>query len=116
MLVRDADHRRIALGLHRRSRTGGPQIPGANGPRRFAMIKQPSSRFREEYFGRAPEHRGNGLKFVKERDLQRDNRGMHVGQGRGLVDYGKLGPECRRAAFPGRPGQRNHHDIVWSLK
>ncbi|MDE2313001.1 MAG: hypothetical protein KGL04_02350, partial [Elusimicrobia bacterium] len=45
--------------------------------------------------GRAPENRGNGLKFVRSVVGAGENRGLACRSGAGVVDYGRLGPECR---------------------
>jgi hypothetical protein len=58
--------------------------------------------FERRLSGRAPEQRGNGLKFVRHIMEGRDGRGIACRSGAGLVGYGPLGEECRRAleAFP----------------
>ena len=66
--------------------------------------------------GRAPERRGNGLKYVRNIITGNDHRGLACRSGSGLVDYGTLGLECRRelARFPESEGTVTL--IVWSLK
>jgi DNA-binding Lrp family transcriptional regulator len=66
--------------------------------------------------GRAPERRGNGLKYVRNIITAKDRRGLACRSGGGLVDYGKLGAECRQelAAFPKSEGTVTL--IAWSLK
>ncbi|MBI3552529.1 MAG: winged helix-turn-helix transcriptional regulator [Elusimicrobia bacterium] len=66
--------------------------------------------------GRAPERRGNGLKYVRNIITGKDRRGLACRSGNGLVDYGKLGVECREelARFPESAGTVTL--ILWSLK
>ena len=66
--------------------------------------------------GRAPENRGNGLKFVRNIITGEDRRGLACRSGSGLVDYGRLGIECRDelARFPESRGTVTL--ILWSLK
>lgn len=66
--------------------------------------------------GRAPERRGNGLKYVRNIIMGKDRRGLACRSGDGLVDYGKLGVECREelARFPESAGTVTL--ILWSLK
>ncbi|MEK7721114.1 MAG: winged helix-turn-helix domain-containing protein [Elusimicrobiota bacterium] len=65
--------------------------------------------------GRAPERRGNGLKYVKN-IIMKERRGLACRSGAGLVEYGKLGIECREelARFPESEGTVTL--ILWSLK
>lgn len=67
--------------------------------------------------GRAPENRGNGLKFVRNIILAGEGRGLACRSGAGLVDYGRLGPECRNelARLPPRP-KGTITLILWSLR
>lgn len=44
--------------------------------------------------GRAPEKRGNGLKFVKRAILGEVDRGLACISGSGTIHYGSCGPEC----------------------
>lgn len=62
--------------------------------------------FERTISGRAPENRGNGLKFVRNIITRNDNRGLACRSGSGLLSYGALGPECRSelARFPPTPG------------
>ncbi len=66
--------------------------------------------------GRAPERRGNGLKYVRNIITGHDRRGLACRSGSGLVDYGELGVECREelARFPESAGTVTL--ILWSLK
>ncbi|MBI3298764.1 MAG: winged helix-turn-helix transcriptional regulator [Elusimicrobia bacterium] len=66
--------------------------------------------------GRAPERRGNGLKYVRNIITGKDRRGLACRSGAGLVDYGKLGAECKEelADFPKSEGTVTL--ITWSLK
>ena len=66
--------------------------------------------------GRAPERRGNGLKYVRNIITGKDRRGLACRSGAGLVEYGKLGLECREelARFPASEGTITL--ILWSLK
>ena len=66
--------------------------------------------------GRSPERRGNGLKYVRNIITGRDRRGLACRSGAGLVEYGKLGFECREelARFPESEGTVTL--ILWSLK
>lgn len=52
--------------------------------------------FEKRISGRAPEQRGNGLKFVKNIITQNENRGISCRSGHGQVDYGTLGKDCRK--------------------
>lgn len=65
--------------------------------------------------GRAPERRGNGLKYVRNIIMGKERRGLACRSGSGLVDYGKLGIECREelARFPESEGTATL--ILWSL-
>ena len=66
--------------------------------------------------GRSPERRGNGLKYVRNIITGKDGRGLACRSGAGLVEYGKLGVECREALarFPESEGTITL--ILWSLK
>lgn len=66
--------------------------------------------------GRAPERRGNGLKYVRNIIAGNDRRGLACRSGAGTVDYGKLGAECAEelARFPESEGTITL--ILWSLK
>lgn len=66
--------------------------------------------------GRAPERRGNGLKYVRNIIAGKERRGLACRSGAGLVDYGELGAECKEelARFPKTEGTVTL--IVWSLK
>lgn len=44
--------------------------------------------------GRAPEKRGNGLKFVRRTILGETDRGIACISGSGTIQYGSWGPEC----------------------
>ncbi len=50
--------------------------------------------FEEFVSGRAPERRGNGLKFVKRAILGEGDRGIACISGSGIVQYGRWGHEC----------------------
>ncbi len=50
--------------------------------------------FEERLSGRAPEKRGNGLKFVKKLITENSNNGIACRSGRGFASYGKLGENC----------------------
>ena len=50
--------------------------------------------FSQQISGRAPELRGNGLKFVKDIMMRAPGRGLGCHSGNGIVDYGDLGPKC----------------------
>lgn len=50
--------------------------------------------FEERISGRAPENRGNGLKYVKKNIIESLNRGIACKSGNGIVQYGTHGPEC----------------------
>lgn len=52
--------------------------------------------FERNISGRAPEQRGNGLKFVRNVVSQGDGRGLACRSGKGLLAYGRLGEDCRR--------------------
>lgn len=64
-----------------------PSIPDAQAALMTAFEKTIS--------GRAPENRGNGLKFVRNIIMEGGNRGLACRSGSGLLDYGNLGQECR---------------------
>ena len=51
--------------------------------------------FEKRVSGRAPENRGNGLKFVRKIIEESPARGLACRSGAGLIDYGALGPDCR---------------------
>ncbi len=73
--------------------------------------------FEKTISGRAPENRGNGLKFVRNIVVASATRGLACRSGAGLVEYGPLGKDCRveLARFPSRPiGTITL--ILWSLK
>ncbi|MEK7765171.1 MAG: hypothetical protein AAB368_02935, partial [bacterium] len=73
--------------------------------------------FEKTISGRAPENRGNGLKFVRNIIVASEGRGLACRSGAGLVDYGRLGPDCRTemARFPSQPSGTLTL-ILWSLK
>lgn len=73
--------------------------------------------FERTLSGRAPENRGNGLKFVRNIVVATERRGLACRSGAGLVSYGRLGPECREelARIPSRAGGTITL-ILWSLK
>lgn len=52
--------------------------------------------FEKHISGRAPEKRGNGLKYVKSIILEEKNRGLACCSGRGQVHYGDRGVDCQR--------------------
>lgn len=51
--------------------------------------------FEKRISGRAPEQRGNGLKFVKQIIVDAAGRGIACRSGTALLDYGPLGRDCR---------------------
>lgn len=53
--------------------------------------------FEERLSGRAPEKRGNGLKFVKKIILESPGRGIACRSGKGSVFYGDFGEDCFHA-------------------
>lgn len=73
--------------------------------------------FEKTLSGRAPERRGNGLKFVRNIILAGEGRGLACRSGSGLLEYGRLGAECRMelARFPAKPGGTVTL-VLWSLK
>lgn len=73
--------------------------------------------FERTLSGRAPENRGNGLKFVKNIIVASEGRGLACRSGAGLVEYGRLGQDCRKelARFPSKPSGTITL-ILWSLK
>lgn len=50
--------------------------------------------FEKVISGRAPEQRGNGLKFVKNGITESTGRGLACASGNGRVQYGDLGGKC----------------------
>lgn len=73
--------------------------------------------FEKTISGRAPENRGNGLKFVRNIVVANERRGLACRSGAGLIDYGRLGPDCRMelTGLPSRPiGTITL--MLWSLK
>lgn len=50
--------------------------------------------FEEQLSGRAPEKRGNGLKFVRKLIMETSERGIACRSGRGAVFYGDFGEDC----------------------
>ncbi|MBI4386220.1 MAG: winged helix-turn-helix transcriptional regulator [Elusimicrobia bacterium] len=73
--------------------------------------------FERTISGRAPESRGNGLKFVRNIIVAGARQGLACRSGAGLAEYGRLGPDCRAelARFPSRlTGTITL--ILWSLK
>ncbi|MBI5881785.1 MAG: winged helix-turn-helix transcriptional regulator [Elusimicrobia bacterium] len=73
--------------------------------------------FERTLSGRAPENRGNGLKFVRNIVVASAGRGLACRSGAGLVEYGRLGSVCRKelARFPAEPAGTVTL-ILWSLK
>lgn len=67
--------------------------------------------------GRAPESRGNGLKFVRNIIVGGEERGLACRSGAGLVEYGSLGSECREelARLPPKSGG-TITVVLWSLR
>ncbi len=72
--------------------------------------------FERTLSGRAPENRGNGLKFVRNIVTAGAGRGLACRSGDAQVDYGALGGECRKHldAWAGPGGTATL--ILWSLK
>lgn len=52
--------------------------------------------FEKHISGRAPEKRGNDLKYVKNVILEKENRGLACCSGKGKIHYGNLGPDCQK--------------------
>ncbi|MBI4678879.1 MAG: ArsR family transcriptional regulator [Elusimicrobia bacterium] len=73
--------------------------------------------FERTLSGRAPENRGNGLKFVRNIVVASEGRGLACRSGVGLVEYGRLGGVCREelSRFPAEPAGTVTL-ILWSLK
>lgn len=73
--------------------------------------------FEKNISGRAPEMRGNGLKFVKNVIAGSGKRGLACRSGAGLVAYGELGGACREelSRFSSRSAGTATL-IVWSLE
>ncbi len=74
-------------GVFRSLRRAFPAIPDETS----ALI----AAFEKRISGRAPENRGNGLKFVRKIIEESPARGLACRSGTGLIDYGALGPDCR---------------------
>jgi hypothetical protein len=50
--------------------------------------------FNERISGRAPEKRGNGLKYVKAIVTDEPKRGLACCSGKGSVEFGDFGKDC----------------------
>lgn len=73
--------------------------------------------FEQVISGRAPENRGNGLKFVRGTLSLNPQCGIACRSGKGIVDYGLLGPECRSyLEKPAAPWPGTVTLLEWSLK
>jgi len=56
--------------------------------------------FNKNISGRAPEQRGNGLKYVKNIILENSNRGLACHSGKGKIHFGGLGSKCATILQP----------------
>lgn len=76
-----------------------------------------SAAFERNISGRAPENRGNGLKFVKNIIVQGQKRGLACRSGGALVEYGALGPRCAQELSRWSPNAGGTATLIlWSLK
>lgn len=76
-----------------------------------------SAAFERHVSGRAPENRGNGLKFVKNIIRQGKSRGLACRSGDGLVHYGALGERCARELARWSPKAGGTATLVlWSFE
>ncbi|MBI4425102.1 MAG: winged helix-turn-helix transcriptional regulator [Elusimicrobia bacterium] len=73
--------------------------------------------FEKRISGRAPEQRGNGLKFVKQIIVDAVGRGIACRSGAALLDYGPMGRDCRQelARFPS-DASGTATVIAWSVR
>jgi len=73
--------------------------------------------FEKKVSGREPEHRGNGLKFVRNIVVQGAARGLACRSGSAVVEYGPLGRDCLThvSAFSSETSGTVTL-LVWSLK
>ncbi|MBI5630997.1 MAG: winged helix-turn-helix transcriptional regulator [Elusimicrobia bacterium] len=71
--------------------------------------------FERTISGRAPENRGNGLKFVKNIMTGGGRRGLACRSGKGIVNYGPLGPDCERELESLPDSEGTITLIAWSL-
>jgi len=73
--------------------------------------------FKKNISGRAPEQRGNGLKFVKDIMSSKPGRGLVCASCGGYVDFGDLGKDCANVLV--NLPQRNFGTttlFVWEIK
>jgi len=95
-------------GVFRSLRRVDPSIPDDQS----ALI----TAFEKTLSGRAPENRGNGLKFVRNIIVVGEKRGVACRSGAGIVDYGSLGQECRSVlAVHPHPPIGTVTLILWSM-
>lgn len=67
--------------------------------------------------GRAPENRGNGLKFVRNVVSAGEGRGLACRSGAALIHYGALGPVCREELIRFSPAAGGTATLLlWSLR
>lgn len=74
--------------------------------------------FERALSGRAPEQRGNGLKFVRNIVSEGAGRGLACRSGAATIHYGSLGPECRAelARLPGEAGAGTITVLAWRVR
>ncbi|MBI4348013.1 MAG: winged helix-turn-helix transcriptional regulator [Elusimicrobia bacterium] len=94
-------------GIFRTLRRADPTIPDEQ-----AAVE---AAFERTLSGRAPENRGNGLKFVRNIVLGSEKRGLACRSGGGLVEYGRLGPACRKE-LAGLEARGTITLLLWSLE
>lgn len=96
-------------GVFRSLRRVAPDIPSEQA----ALV----TAFEKTLSGRAPENRGNGLKFVRNVIAAGGRRGLACRSGSALVEYGRLGGECRSQLerFPSKP-VGTVTVVLWGLK
>jgi hypothetical protein len=72
--------------------------------------------FEKPVSGRASEHRGNGLKFVKSVILSTKKAGLACASGSGLLEFGSQGMECAKYLNLGRTIKGVATLITWGIK
>lgn len=72
--------------------------------------------FEKHVSGRAPEKRGNGLKFVKKNIIQMENSGLACFSGRGRLRFGMRAKSCEEVLMKGLSGVKGTVTLLaWEL-